>query len=154
MRNYTAIALSILALAAFACEPERSVEEYEKPGFSAPEVTQTESATAPGSPGGTALVPSVESGATVPVMISDGRIAIDTNVPAGAVVLNVTNSGSAAHDLSVEGEGVSLTLGGPLEANQQKTLELTLEPGKEYTVYCPLLDHRTKGEETKFTAAQ
>lgn len=153
MRKFTVIALSILALAAIACEPERSAEEYEKPGFSAPEVTQTDSATAPGSPGGTALVPSVDSGATVPVMITDGRIAVNTDVPAGAVVLNVTNSGTAAHDLAVEGGETSVALGGPLEANAQKSLELTLKPGTEYTLYCPLLDHRTKGEETKVTTA-
>jgi hypothetical protein len=109
----------------------------------------TDSAAHPASPGGTAVVPDVEAGSTVLVTIEDGRILVDNpdQVPAGPAVFTVTNAGSAVHSLMVEGDGMNKALPENLAVRATASLDGRLSAGN-YTLYCPILDHREKGEAT------
>lgn len=110
-------------------------------------------ATHPASPGGTAVVPSVGSGTTVVVMVEDGRVAVRGEaIPPGPAVFTVTNGGEQLHNLHIEGPGVSAAAGDPIPAKSSRDVNVTLQAGT-YTLYCPVLDHRTKGEETTLTIA-
>lgn len=105
-------------------------------------------ATHPASPGGTALVPSVASGTTIVAIIEDGRIAIQQQaIPPGPAVFTVTNGGGQLHNLHIEGEGVSTAAGDPIPVQGSRDVNVTLKAGT-YTLYCPILDHRDKGEQT------
>lgn len=105
----------------------------------------------PGSPGGTAVVPDVTAGTTILVMLEDRHIAVrKTAIPPGPAVFTVTNGGSELHNLSIEGPGVSTAAGDPIAANGSRSVAVTLQPGT-YTLYCPILDHREKGEQATIT---
>jgi hypothetical protein len=112
----------------------------------------TDSAAHPGSPGGTALVPEVESGSTVLVTIQDGRmlVANPDQIPAGPVVFTFKNSGSAVHSAFIEGEGFNRALHDNLAAGAEASLDGNLTAAK-YIIYCPILDHRQKGEAVELT---
>lgn len=136
-------------------------DEKEEPwlGEATPNPTATETTgtgddpTHPASPGGTAVVPDVTGGATVMVMLEDGRIALPTQpIAPGPAVLTVTNGGRETHDLHVEGPGVSVA-GDPLPAGGTRPIDVTFQAGT-YTFYCPVLDHRTKGEEATLTVTR
>lgn len=117
------------------------------------DTTETASATHPGSPGGTALVPDVVAGTTVLVLIQDGSIAVrEQAIPPGPAILTVENRGTDVHNLYVEGEGISRAAGDAIPAGQSATVDVNFKPGV-YTLYCPITDHRTKGEEVKVTIA-
>jgi len=111
-------------------------------------------ATHPASPGGTAVVPSVTGGTTVIVLLEDGHIAVrETTIPPGPAVFTVTNGGDNLHNLYIEGPSVKKAAGDPIAENGLRTVSATLQPGT-YTLYCPILDHREKGELTTFTVRQ
>ncbi|HYC88672.1 MAG TPA: hypothetical protein VEO54_05640 [Thermoanaerobaculia bacterium] len=111
----------------------------------------TDSATHPASPGGEALVPDVVSGTTVLVMLSDGSIAVrEQSIPPGPAILTVENRGTGVHNLFVEGEGISRAAGDNIDAGGSSTVDVNFKAGN-YVMYCPILDHRTKGEEVSVT---
>lgn len=149
--------LTLLCLSLFiACGGDKT-EEQAATGTEAttdPTVTADTTAadaTLPGSPGGTAVVPSVSSGTTVVVMLEDGRVALQTQaIPVGPVVFTVTNGGEQLHNLHVEGPGVSVAAGDPIPAKGSRDVSATLQAGT-YTLYCPVLDHREGGEQTTIT---
>lgn len=114
----------------------------------------TSTATHPGSPGGTAVVPDVTAGATVLVMLNDNSIAVrEQSIPAGPAILTVENRGSAVHNLFIEGEGINRAAGDTIAAGQSGSVEVQFKPGT-YTFYCPVADHRQKGEEVQVTIGQ
>lgn len=119
-----------------------------------PTATATASATHPGSPGGTALVPEVASGTTLIVVLGDGSIGVqDESIPPGPAILTVENRGTQLHNLFIEGEQINRAAGDPIAAGGSSTVDVMLRPGT-YTLYCPVLDHRQKGEEKQITVSQ
>jgi hypothetical protein len=111
----------------------------------------TDTATHPASPGGEALVPDVDSGTTVLVMLSDGSIAVrEQSIPAGPAILTVENRGTGVHNLFVEGQGISRAAGDNIDAGGSASVDVNFTAGT-YVMYCPILDHRTKGEEVSVT---
>jgi hypothetical protein len=110
-------------------------------------------ATAPGSPGGTAVVPDVVSGTTVVVVLEDGHIALQgQSIPPGPAVLTVENGGKQVHNLYIEGEGINRAAGDTIPPKTTRTVDVVFKPGT-YTLYCPVLDHRQKGEQETITIA-
>lgn len=143
MRTTILLAIAIMAVA--ACRSEN-----DKDGSWLGTSTQDE-ATHPGSPGGTAVVPDVSAGTTVMVLLEDRRIAVrESAIPPGPAVFTVTNGGSELHNLYLEGPGVQKAAGGPIAENGTQTVSAVLQAGT-YTLYCPILDHRERGEQTTFT---
>lgn len=115
------------------------------------ETTETASATHPGSPGGTALVPDVVAGTTVLAVVTEGSIAVrGETIPPGPAIITVENAGKEVHNLFIEGEGISRAAGDSIPQGQSATIDVNFKPGT-YTLYCPVADHRTKGEEAKIT---
>lgn len=116
------------------------------------DTSETADATHPASPGGASLIPSVSAGATVVVLLEDNRIAVqEQNIPPGPAVFTVTNGSSAnPHNLTVEGNGISRAAGDAIPEKTSRSFEVQLQNGT-YTLYCPLLDHRQRGEETTIT---
>ena len=118
---------------------------------SAIDTAATETSTSPASPGGTALVPDVDAGTTVLVMLSDGSIAVrEQSIPPGPAILTVENRGTGVHNLYVEGEGISRAAGDNIAAGASATVDVNFKPGT-YTLYCPVLNHREKGEQVTVT---
>ena len=114
--------------------------------------TGTDTATHPGSPGGTAVVPDVAAGTTVLVMLETNSIAVrEQSIPKGPAVITIENRSADAHALTIEGPGTSVASDN-IAAGQSGSLEVTFQPGT-YTFYCSILDHRTKGEEVTVTIA-
>lgn len=153
--------LAILLLAAVACR-EETAEEKKTTWLGTPNPTATSTATDtsatagatnPGSPGGTAVVPEVDAGTTVLVMLNDNSIAVqEQSIPPGPAVLTVENRGTDTHNLFIEGPGVSRAAGSPIAEKGSATVDVNFSPGK-YTLYCPIADHRQKGEEATITIA-
>jgi uncharacterized cupredoxin-like copper-binding protein len=115
--------------------------------------TGTDTATHPGSPGGTAVVPDVAAGTTVLVMLETNSIGVrEQSIPKGPAVLTLENQSAEVHNLFIEGPGVNRAADAPVAAGQSATLEVTFQPGT-YTFYCPVLDHRTRGEQVQVTIA-
>lgn len=157
MRNaaFAALLVHSLVLLTACTEPEAKQDPPElataNTETTVPSVTDT--ATSPASPGGTALVPDVEAGTTVVVLLEDGRIAVQTqSIPPGPAVLTVTNGGKTVHNLFVEGEGISRAAGDPIPEGATVTNDVIFKPGT-YTFYCPIEQHRQKGEEVTVTIA-
>jgi uncharacterized cupredoxin-like copper-binding protein len=87
------------------------------------------------------------AGTTVLVVMEDTSIGLPTtDVPAGSAIFSVTNAGTQVHDLIVEDGKVAVQLEGTLDPGQTKTLSIDLRAGTTYEVYCPILDHRQKGQ--------
>lgn len=150
---YVLLLLCAVLVLASACK-----DKNEKPWLaeSSPQPTATETTgtgdnpTHPASPGGTAVVPDVTGGTTVMVMLEDGRIAVPTQpVPPGPAVVTATNSGKETHNLHIEGPGVAVA-GDPLPSGSSRPIDVNFQAGT-YTLYCPILDHRKKGEEVTLT---
>lgn len=95
--------------------------------------------------------PDTDAGMTMVVTINDGHIAAaEASIPVGPAVLTVMNAGAELHDLHVEGPGVNRALDEPIDANESGTMAVTFQEGT-YTMYCPILDHRQKGETLTMT---
>lgn len=87
------------------------------------------------------------AGTTILVVMEDTTIALPTiDIPPGPAVFSVINSGTQVHDLVVEGGKVAVELEGTLDPGQTKILNVDLKAGITYEVYCPIQDHRTKGQ--------
>jgi hypothetical protein len=151
---------SLLLLTSLACG---QTEEQKKTTWlgtpqptassTAGETTDTASATAPGSPGGAAIVPEVDAGTTVLVMLNDNSIAVEQqSIPPGPAVLTVENRGTDPHNLFIEGPGVHQAASSPIAEKGSATMDVTFQPGS-YVFYCPLADHRQKGEQINVTIA-
>jgi uncharacterized cupredoxin-like copper-binding protein len=113
----------------------------------------TASATHPGSPGGTALVPEVASGTTVLVVLEDNSLALPgQTIPPGPAVLNIENRGSDIHNLFIEGEGINRAAGDGIDAGKSASVDVMFKPGT-YTFYCPFPGHRQNGEQATITIA-
>lgn len=98
--------------------------------------------------------PEIAAGATAIVMLQDGTIAVPEGPLApGPVVFTVEDRGTEVHNLFIEGQDADRAAEEPIAAGESTTLDVTLEPG-EYTLYCPVLDHRTRGEEAKITVTR
>ncbi|MEA2488250.1 MAG: hypothetical protein QOH21_42 [Acidobacteriota bacterium] len=116
-----------------------------------PESASATDATLPASPGGTAEIPSVSSGTTVVVMLEDGRIALRGDaIPSGPAIFTVTNGGEQVHNLYIEGNGLNVAAGDSIPKGASRDVSVTLKAGT-YTLYCPVLDHRERGEQTTIT---
>jgi len=138
---------SLLVLSLACAKTETATDTAATAGDTA----ATESATHPASPGGEALVPDVVSGATVLVMISDGSIAVrEQTIPPGPAVLTVENRGTGVHNLYIEGEGISRAAGDNIAQGGTATVDVNFKAGS-YTLYCPVMDHRDKGERVSVT---
>lgn len=146
--------LLILIVTAVACSREKMTGSENEATTSADSAaTATETATHPGSPGGTALVPDVAAGTSVLVVLEDNSLALPgQTIPPGPAVLTIENRGTTAHNLYVEGEGVNRAAGDNIAAGGSGTTDVVFKPGT-YTFYCPVLDHRTKGEQATITIA-
>lgn len=156
-RSLIAILLLFTLVFAAACRETGKEKDETWMGASTADTSgtaaTTESATHPGSPGGTAVVPGVSSGTTVLVLIQDNSIAVrEQSIPPGPAVLNIENRGTNEHNLFIEGEGINRAADNPVTPGGSSTLDVTFKPGT-YTLYCPVLDHRTKGEQVQITIA-
>lgn len=87
-------------------------------------------------------------GAAVEVVLSEFAIEMPTSVPAGTVSFDIANSGEMAHNFEIEGQGIEESLDEDLAPNQAETLTVELEAGN-YTIYCPIGDHRGQGMEVE-----
>ena len=140
---------SLLVLSLACAKTETATDTAATAGDTA----ATETATHPASPGGTALVPDVVAGTTVLVMISDGSIAVrEQTIPPGPAVLTIENRGTGVHNLHIEGEGISRAAADSIAQGGTGTLDANLKAGT-YTLYCPVMDHRDKGEQVSITVA-
>jgi len=112
--------------------------------------SDTAGATSTASPGGTALVPEAKAGTTVLVTLDDGALLVQDPdaIPPGPAVFTVTNAGKQVHNLFIDGPGVQKAAGDNMVPGKTSSVNVTLSPGT-YTLYCPILDHRQKGEELK-----
>lgn len=155
---------ALLLVAALACRQE-SAQDKKTTWLGTPNPTDsaaastagdtaaTASATHPASPGGAAVVPDVDSGTTVLVMLNDNSIAVQQQaIPPGPAVLTVENRGTEPHNLFVEGPGVSRAAASPIAEKASATVDVTFSAGK-YVFYCPLSDHRQNGEQVEVTIA-
>lgn len=139
---------ALLAITLLLCVACRT--ETEQPLLGTTDTAET-TGTHPGSPGGTALVPSVAAGTTVLVMLGENTLALrEQSIPPGPAVLTIENAGTQVHNLSVEGNGAAVSAGDTIPAGSSRTLDITFTPGT-YTFYCPVLDHRDKGEQVELT---
>jgi plastocyanin len=158
LRRFAIGSLCLLSLFAGACREETPQEKQETWLGTTTDTTGTGTATAdathPGSPGGTAIVPDVDAGTTVLVVVSENSLGVETqSIPAGPAVITVRNGGTALHNLHIEGEGINRAAGDSIAQGGTATLDVVFKPGT-YTLYCPILNHRENGEQATITIAQ
>ena len=140
-----AVAFAVLLSA--ACRDPKPEQSSVLP----PAESATDSATHPASPGGAAVVPEVDSGTTVLIVVTEGSVSVPGQaIPPGQAVLTVENGGKERHNLFIEGEGISRATGEVLDPGATQSTDVIFRPGT-YTFYCPILDHRTKGEQATIT---
>ena len=146
-------AILLLSFAAFGCRQEGTATDTATTETDTAAAVMTDTATHPASPGGTALVPEVAAGTTVLVVLEDNSIAVrEQSIPPGPAVLTIENRGSELHNLFVEGEGIGRAADNPVPENGSGTLDVTFRPGT-YTLYCPIGEHRSRGEQVTITIA-
>jgi plastocyanin len=155
--------IAVLLFALAACRGETDAEKKttwlgtpnptDSSTTTAGDTGATASATHPGSPGGAAIVPDVDAGTTVLVMLNDNSIAVrEQAIPPGPAVLTVENRGTEPHNLFIEGPGVSRAADSPIAEKGSATVDVTFTAGT-YVLYCPLADHRQNGEQVQVTVA-
>lgn len=151
MKALSTFALASLVLWLAACRQEPQQTDEVNP-IAAPVVQHaTDTATHPASPGGTAVVPDVDAGTTVIVVLTEGSVGVrEQSIPPGPAVLTVENGGKETHNLFIEGEGISRAAGDIIAAGGTRTVDVIFRPGT-YTLYCPVLNHRELGEQTQIT---
>ena len=71
-------------------------------------------------------------------------------IPPGPAVLTIENRGTDVHNIYIEGQGISRAAGDSIPEGKSSTVDVLFKPGT-YTLYCPILDHRTKGEQATIT---
>jgi hypothetical protein len=74
-------------------------------------------------------IPVTESGQTVMVVISEDAVGVPTEIPPGPVVFTVTNGGENPLGFRIEGPGVELQLGVPLQPGASGDLQANLPEG-------------------------
>jgi uncharacterized cupredoxin-like copper-binding protein len=149
MKAVSTFALVSLMFLSVACSDEKP--DTEEPVAAPSATSTTDSAMHPASPGGAALVPEVAAGTTVMIVVTEGSVAVQGQaIPPGPAVITVQNGGKQRHNLFIEGEGISRAAGDILEPGASSTVDVTFKPGT-YTFYCPVLNHRTLGEQTQIT---
>ena len=135
MRRITwilALLLSAGVLLAAGCGDDE--DEGGGEGAATPEATEEAS----GGGGGEALTLTADPGGDISWEPSE------LSAPAGSVTITLVNESSVPHAVEVEGNGVeeeseTVTAG-------ETELTVDLEPG-EYTIYCPVGQHRQNGME-------
>ena len=164
MKQRIVFAILLTLLVAAACSRETPPADGTDTGAAAtgtPSVANdttgtagdTASGTHPASPGGTALVPDVAAGTSVMVLLEDNSLALPGQViPPGPAVLTIENRGQNAHNLYIEGEGISRAAGDNIVAGGSAVVDVLFKPGT-YTFYCPVLKHRENGEQATITIA-
>jgi plastocyanin len=116
-----------------------------------PTVATTTPATTTGATGGTGATGAAGGGETVDISETDFALdPDDVTAKAGTVVFKATNDGDTIHNLEVEGNGVEEELPQDLSPGDSGALTVDLEPG-DYTMYCPVGDHREQGMEGTVT---
>jgi hypothetical protein len=138
--------IPILMVLAFAACPSK----HENATATMDITTDTNTATHPASPGGPALVPETKVGSTVLVTLNDNLITVENpdDIPPGPAVLTVKNIGTQVHNLFIEGPGMNKAASDSFSPGKTVDVNVDFVPGI-YTFYCPILDHRKKGEELK-----
>lgn len=158
MKRSVLAGLLLVALACRETEAEKKTTWLGTPeptatAGTAADTTAAATATHPASPGGTAVVPSVTGGTTVLVLLNDNSIAVrEQAIPPGPAVLTVENRGSDVHNLFIEGEQINRAAGDAIPEGRSATVDVIFRPGT-YTLYCPIGDHRQKGEQIQVTIA-
>lgn len=146
--NLAPIAILVVLIGLVACGGEKREGNWIT---GTTDTTGTATGTHPASPGGTALVPETTAGTTVQIILEDGRIVPPTTpIPPGPVVVTASNGGTSAHNLHIEGPGVSRAADQDLAPGTTQSISVTLQQGT-YTIYCPLADHRERGESITLT---
>jgi hypothetical protein len=79
------------------------------------------------------LVPVTQSGQTVIVVVSEDAVGVPTEIPPGPVIFSVTNGGETPLGFRIEGPGVELQLGVPLDPGASGDLQANLPEGV-YTI--------------------
>ena len=150
MKKQAVATLAVLFLVLFGACKQESAESTTSP-ILPPQQSATDSAAHPASPGGTALVPDVDVGSTVLVMVTEGSIAVrEQAIPPGPAVLTIENRGTEVHNLFIEGEGISRAAGDTIAEGSSSTVDVVFRPGT-YVLYCPVLNHREQGEQVNLT---
>ena len=146
MRTRSSLIAILAALLLFAACPSKHNNAVSTMDIT----TDSATATHPASPGGPALVPETKVGSTVLVTLNDNLISIENpdDIPPGPAILTVKNIGTQVHNLFIEGPGVNKAAGDSFPPGKVADVDVTFAPGT-YTLYCPILDHRQKGEELK-----
>lgn len=80
----------------------------------------------------------------VAVSLVDGHIDMPAELAAGPTVFEVSNDGSFRHTITIDGQGINVSLEPDLQPGESGTLEVDLAPG-EYTVICPVGNHAERG---------
>lgn len=87
---------------------------------------------------------------TVNVELTEFDIIMPGTIEAGPTAFVITNSGAIPHTVTIEGEGISVSLDADLASGETGTLEVDLAPGA-YTVVCPIPGHPEAGMSTTLT---
>ena len=87
----------------------------------------------------------------VKVSATEYKLALDTTSFApGTYTFVMTDDGSASHALAMEGPGVSNAKSATVGPGGTASLTVTFQKG-QYTLYCPVANHRALGMETTLT---
>ncbi|MEZ4733947.1 MAG: cupredoxin domain-containing protein [Caldilineaceae bacterium] len=86
----------------------------------------------------------------VEVELFGREIQMPTTLPAGPTEFIVTNTGDGPHNFEIEGQGIEEAFAENLQPGETMTMQVDLQPG-EYTIYCPVGNHRSQGMEMTLT---
>lgn len=98
-------------------------------------------------------VPETTAGHTVIVSIAQSDLALPTEVAPGPTVFAITNAGTEPHSFAIAGAGIQSELPNPIPAGGTEGLDVTLVPGK-YQAWCPVENHRERGEWGEFNVVR
>jgi plastocyanin len=145
---------TILAAACGGGEQKSSNDSTATQATGTPAENSTATATHPASPGGTALVPSATAGATVLVTVGENTLAVQqTSIAPGPTVFTITNTGKDVHNIFIDGPGVQQAAGSEIPVGATTSVTVNLQAG-EYEIYCPMFDHRQRGETAQVTVGK
>jgi uncharacterized cupredoxin-like copper-binding protein len=90
---------------------------------------------------------------TVEVRLTEYAVEMPHTLPAGPTTFLVRNQGRKSHSFKIQGPGIDQMLEALVRPQQTGHLEVTLQPG-EYTVYCPIGSHASKGMTMKLMVSK